>query len=47
MRYPSTPLDQGVQISLKSLQIIFDLFGINACAKLFAAKFSRMVRFGL
>jgi hypothetical protein len=44
-RYP-TPLEQGAEISLKTLQIICNPFGINACAKLFAPKSSRMVRFG-
>jgi hypothetical protein len=29
------------------LQIICNPFGINACAKLFAVNFSRIVRFGL
>jgi hypothetical protein len=28
------------------LQIIFNPFGINACAKLFDPKFSRIMRFG-
>jgi hypothetical protein len=44
--YP-TPPEQEAQIFLKTLQIIFNSFGINACAKLFAVKSSRMVRFGL
>jgi hypothetical protein len=26
-----TPLEQGVEISLKTLQIIYNPFGVNAC----------------
>jgi len=42
-----SPLDHGVQISLETLQIIFNPFGINACGKLFASQTSHIVRFGI
>ena len=42
-----SPSSKGCKFPLKTLQIISNLFRINDSAKLFAAKFSRMLRFGL